>query len=52
MLKAHPDFTDVTLASLDHPELVTPEDHIFTESQIPWVRLADGLPRFAQERPE
>jgi heme-degrading monooxygenase HmoA len=44
------DRTDVTLASLDHPERVTPLDHIFTSTRIPWVRLADGLPAFPEDR--
>jgi heme-degrading monooxygenase HmoA len=45
-----PERTDVTLASLDHPERVTPLDHIFTTTRIPWVRLADGLPTFPEDR--
>lgn len=45
-----PERTDVTLASLDHPEYITPLDHIYTSSRIPWVRLADGLPSFPDTR--
>lgn len=45
-----PDRTDVTLASLDRPERITPLDHIFTTTRIPWVRLADGLPTFPEDR--
>jgi hypothetical protein len=41
---------DVTLASLDEPSLFTPADHIWTEDQLPWVRLDDGLPHHARER--
>lgn len=37
-------------ASLDHPERVVPVDHIWTRRQIPWIKLADGLPRFAGNR--
>ena len=36
--------------SLDHPEWITPELHIMTEYQLPWIKLNDGLPchlRFA-----
>lgn len=46
-----PERTDVTLASLDHPEQIAPLDHIHTSSRIPWVRIADGLPSFSDERP-
>jgi hypothetical protein len=40
-----PDEVDFTLASLDEPERVMPQDHTWTRSQLAWVRLADGLPR-------
>ena len=46
-----PERTDVTLASLDHPEHIAPADHIHTSSRISWVRIADGLPSFPDERP-
>jgi hypothetical protein len=46
-----PDSIDVTLGSLDHPETITPADHIWTKRQIPWIKLADGLPRFETNRP-
>ncbi len=39
------------IGTLDHPELVTPEFRIFTEEQIPWVKLDDGLPRYAKFPP-
>lgn len=42
--------TDLTLASLDDPARIEPLDHTFTRSQLPWVVLADGLPRFATAR--
>jgi hypothetical protein len=42
---------DVTLASFDAPELLAPTDHLWTEDQLPWVQLADGLPRHARGRP-
>lgn len=45
-----PDTIDVTLGSLDHPEAVIPLDHIWTKRQIPWIKLDDGLPRFAESR--
>ena len=41
---------DVTLASLDEPGAMVPEDHIWTEDQLPWIALADGLPRHARGR--
>jgi hypothetical protein len=36
----------VTLGSLDHPERVRPQDHVWVQSRIPWFEVADDLPRF------
>jgi ketosteroid isomerase-like protein len=47
-LDAQPDRIDVTVASLDHPESITPRDHIYASTRLPWVALADGLPVFAE----
>jgi hypothetical protein len=32
--------------TLDHPEAVTPDVHIFTRSKLPWVELPAGVPAF------
>jgi hypothetical protein len=45
-----PDEIDITLASLDDPAQLTPEDHIWTEDQIALIKLADGLPRHLRSR--
>lgn len=37
--------------TLDHPEHVTPEFHMFTQHQIPWIELDDGLPRHGRFPP-
>src|SRR5262249_57998098 len=44
------DEIDVTVATFDQPEIVTPPDHLWTEDQIPWIKLADKLPQHAQPR--
>lgn len=49
---ASPQSIDVTLASLDQPGAVVPADHIWTRRQLPWIQLADGLPRYEQSRPD
>ncbi len=38
----------ITVGSLDRPEDLPPQGHVFTEEQIPWFHIADGLPRFAK----
>jgi len=48
---SRPDFVDVTVGSFDHPESVEPEEHIFTASQLPWLRLDDALPRYPEANP-
>ncbi len=41
---------DVTVSSLDHPEAVTPADHIWVEDRLSWIALGDGLPAQARNR--
>ena len=40
------DRAQVTLGSLDRPELVRPDDHVWTRSSLPWCNIVDDLPRF------
>ena len=47
---AQPDTIDITVASLDEPARLAPLRHIHTSSQLPWITLADGLPRHAASR--
>jgi hypothetical protein len=49
----HEDFAqeiDITTCSLDDPNTVPPTDHTRTSSRLEWVRLADGLPEFPENR--
>jgi hypothetical protein len=41
---------DVTVCSFDDPAGVTPADHTWIEDRLPWIRLADDLPTYGQER--
>ncbi len=41
----HPEEIDITAASLDEPERVTPQDHIWTGTMLSWLKFDDGLPR-------
>ena len=43
---------DLTLASLDRPDAIVPEYHIWTASRIAWMELADRLPRHADSGPD
>jgi hypothetical protein len=42
----------VTVGSLDTPERVWLDDHVWTEDQLPWFEVKDGLPRFHQYNPD
>jgi hypothetical protein len=41
-----PETIDVTACSLDHVDAVSPEDHVWCDRMVPWLKLDDGLPRF------
>ena len=41
---------DITAASLDQPELVTPRDHVWASRQLSWMRVGDGLPHWLPRR--
>lgn len=36
----------VTVGSLDAPEEFEPEDHVWCDRMLPWLKLADGLTRY------
>ena len=40
------DRVQVALGSLDNPERITPQDHVWTDSRISWFEIEDALPRF------
>ena len=42
------DRVQVCLGSLDRPGDVHPDDHVWTDSQFPWLRIEDDLPRFGR----
>jgi hypothetical protein len=41
----------VTLGTLDEPEAIRPTVHGWTEAQVTWLKLEDGLPRYRQDPP-
>jgi hypothetical protein len=48
---ARPGSVDVTVGSMDHPDAIVPAAHIWTASQLAWLRLGDDLPRHPGEDP-
>jgi hypothetical protein len=45
-----PGFVDVTIASLDDPEAIPPQDHTWVQSRLSWIVLGDGLPVYTAQR--
>lgn len=43
-----PDETYVTVPSLDDPEVLPPEFHIWRSHRLSWLETADTLPRYVQ----
>jgi hypothetical protein len=42
-----PDRVQITVGTLDEPDRVRIDDHVWTREQIAWFRIDDVLPRFA-----
>jgi hypothetical protein len=51
-VKHQPETVDFPIVTLDDPEAVTPEFHIFWDRRVPWFNPDDGLTRHAKFRPE
>jgi hypothetical protein len=45
-----PQTIDVTACSLDNAEAVSPDDHVWSDRMLPWVKISDGLPRYRRGR--
>jgi hypothetical protein len=45
-----PESIDVSVGTLDTPEVVVPEDHVWFDRAIAWLRIDDGLHRHAKGR--
>lgn len=46
-MDGHDDELDIAAATLDDPTLVSPDDHIWAGSMLPWFNFADALPRLS-----
>ncbi len=45
------DFFAITLGSLDDPNALKPECHIWVSAKVAWLNLDDGLPQFPEGAP-
>ena len=46
-----PERLSLTVGSLDEPARLAPAHHIFAADRIPWLALADDLPRYERGKP-
>jgi hypothetical protein len=46
-----PSFIDLTVGSFDRPELLPPQEHIWTQSRIAWLGISDSLPQHPRRGP-
>jgi len=44
------DSIDVTAGTLDDPSGLKPDDHVWFERKLPWLRIEDGLPHYGRGR--
>jgi len=44
-----PRWLDVTVGSLDAPELVTPKRHVYEPDRLRWLVMPDNLPRHGED---
>ena len=42
------DRIQIATGTLDEPHRVEPQDHVWVQSQLPWMQIRDDLPRFAR----
>jgi hypothetical protein len=47
-----PGLIDITIGSLDSPETLPPTLHYWDSKRLPWLHLADDLPRFPEFPPQ
>jgi len=50
--RENPTLQSVRLGCLDEPGSIRPTLHIHTSSQVPWLEIADNLPRYPESAPE
>lgn len=42
------DAVEINVGTLDDPEIITPEYHVWCDSQVSWFDTADELPRYSK----
>lgn len=50
--QSNPQRIDVTVCSLDHPDAVQPEYHIWCQSKVSWLHINDDIPQYPDGGPD
>ncbi|MAD45851.1 MAG: aldehyde-activating protein [Oceanospirillaceae bacterium] len=48
---AAPDDLDVSISTLDDPDAVQPQFHIWVKNKVPWLVIGDDLPQYEESEP-
>lgn len=48
--ETEPEWVDITAASLDDPNGVAPEDHVWCDRKLAWIQPGDKLPQYGLSR--
>jgi hypothetical protein len=49
-LAESPQFVEVNYVTLDSPETITPQMHIWYSRRLPWFEVKDDLPRYGEDQ--
>lgn len=54
LFRERPDplYVDINIPTLDFPNEISPDYHIYTGDQLPWFDTKDGLPRYPDREPD
>jgi hypothetical protein len=47
-----PQLAQVCVGTLDEPQRVRIDDHVFASERVPWFDIKDSVPRYAKSSPE
>ena len=51
MAPAGTPYLEITTTSLDNPDAIQPQAHIWTQSQRSYLKIKDDLPKYKEEQP-
>ena len=46
----YPEYLTLSISSLDEPNTISPNYHIYTDSKLSWLTISDELPKYSKNR--